>query len=159
MGWTSFTIYKTDKSSDIVKRELTQIGGPDLTSFEIIDSAMVGSTFYGIQQITRPDGKQLHYGIVVLTSRKKINNHEVEFSHKDMSEDCGPYYFDCPIRILDKLDKLAPNACARAIDWRAKCRSKAAIKAAKRAEKKQFRQNLVQALIDSGKINFVWVKS
>jgi hypothetical protein len=160
MGWTSFTIDKTDKTSDIVKKELTQLGGPNKTAFEIIDSAMVGSTFYGIQRVTRPDGSTIHFGIVVLTTRKKIDNlsNDIAFSYKDMSEDCGPYYYECPIRILDKLDLLdtEPNGPARA--WRAKCRSQHAIKAAKRAEKKQFKRDLLQALVNSGKLEILRVK-
>jgi hypothetical protein len=45
-----------------------------------------------------------------------------------MSEDCGPYYYDCPARLLDQLDKLAPNAPESALNWRAKCRANIAAK-------------------------------
>jgi hypothetical protein len=40
----------------------------------------------------------------------------------------GPYYWDMPARLLDQLDKLAPNPGQSALDWRAKCRAKLAAK-------------------------------
>jgi len=45
-----------------------------------------------------------------------------------MSEDFGPFYYDMPARLLDQLDKLAPDAPESAINWRAKCRAHIAAK-------------------------------
>jgi hypothetical protein len=45
-----------------------------------------------------------------------------EFCIKEISEDMGPYQTDAPAKMLDMLDKLAPNPTGHAAQWRKECR-------------------------------------
>lgn len=56
----------------------------------------------------------------------KLTKDGNSFGIKHMSEDMGPYYFDCPESIL----KLSTLNTAYAIEWRQKCRDVRAAKAA-----------------------------
>ena len=49
-------------------------------------------------------------------------NDYYNFHYKDMSENMGPYVYNCPARILDQLSEPAPNEWAR--EWREKCRAR-----------------------------------
>lgn len=120
MGWTTYWAPATTKTADLVIKELTCSN--EVRTWEVLDHAMRGSVFYGLVKVTTiADGSTRYYGAVWLTSRRGG-----EFGYKDMSEDCGPYYYDCPKRILDKLDALAPNPGQGAVEWRQACRKKAA---------------------------------
>jgi len=50
------------------------------------------------------------------------------FGHKAMSEDMGPFEYDCPARILDML---TPTDIEYSKEWRAKCRERLAARAAR----------------------------
>lgn len=120
MGWTYYWAPSTTKTADLVIKDLE--GKTKTRQWEVIDHAMRGSVFYGLVKVTDlTDGTVSHYGAVWLTSRRNG-----EFGYKDMSEGAHPYYYDCPKRILDKLDKLAPNPGQSAREWRQRCRDKAA---------------------------------
>jgi len=43
------------------------------------------------------------------------------WNHRDMGEDSGPYYWDCPARILDQL---SPTDNGYALEWRKRCRDR-----------------------------------
>lgn len=140
MGWTSFQIHKTTKTIDVLRKELEQDDlGKTKPRFKLLDGVMRGSTFYGVMQLTTwdnstPDGTARErvqtYGIVCLTERKHVHklSDYIEFRYKEIDEGMHPFYYDCPIRLLDKLDKLAPvtEPSSGAYRWRAKCREHAA---------------------------------
>jgi hypothetical protein len=46
-----------------------------------------------------------------------------DWNHRDMEERSGPYYWDCPARILDKL---SPTDHEYALEWRKRCRDRLA---------------------------------
>lgn len=142
MGWTSFNIHKTQKSADVIIRELSQDShGGARSSWEVIAHSMRGRVFYGIMRRTHyaadrtPAGFDV-YGIVVLTERKREfpASDYVEFYYKEMDESLGPFYYDMPARMLDLLDELAPNPTGQAKGWRDACREK------QRAERDRRRQ-------------------
>lgn len=127
MGWTEFMDYPELSRADMVRKELSQAPTPDSAhawGFEYI--AERGSTVYAIGWHDAPERPRKYYGMVVLTSRKHGN-----FAYKEMTEDCGPYYYDAPKKMLDLLDKLAPDTSLRADAWRNKCRERLADKKAK----------------------------
>lgn len=128
MGWTSFSDNGLS-TGEICTREFTDTN-PAGDRWSVVDQSTRGAVWYAIGRIDRPNESPVFYGLVWLTSRKRG-----EFSYKDMDESCGPYYWDMPARLLDQLDKLAPNPGQSALDWRAKCRAKLA---AKRKPKPQF---------------------
>jgi len=114
MGWTSFQIHKTTKTIDVLRKELEQDDqGQTRARFKLLDGVMRGATFYGVMELTSwldsTERKQV-YGVVCLTERKNVfpASQYIEFGYKHMDENMHPFYYDCPIRLLDKLDKLAP---------------------------------------------------
>lgn len=121
MGWTSF--HDTGETTGaICTREFTSTN-PAGDRWSVVDQSTRGSVWYAIGRLDRVGHDPVFYGLVWLTSRRGG-----QFAYKDMTECMGPFYWDCPARLLDQLDKLAPNAPQSAIDWRAKCRAKLAAK-------------------------------
>ena len=150
MGWTSFHISKTDKTVDVIKRELTGTNS-DGTSWTVADCTMRGAVFYGVMCREQLDPakraagtpEKMFYGMVVLTERRTVDG-ETEIFYKDMGEDVGPCYYDMPARMLNFLDQHSqPQGFAK--DWRMKCRAKLELKrllsAAKRENKRQAQLN------------------
>ena len=143
MGWTTYNISKTTTTDQALRRELSYAGTAGL--WEVLDSATVGAVWYGIIKRTI-DGEAVHFGMVCLTQRsnKYPRSLYIEFGFKEMTEDCGPFYYDAPLRILDKLDELAPNPAPAAAAWRAQCRERRAAKAAKERQRREMRAQLAK---------------
>jgi len=153
MGWTSYTVDNLAKTDAILRREFTQDSANNTrSSWTVEDSATVGAQWYALMKHTDTKGQETYYGLVCLTERRNGWKNTVEFCFKDMDETCHPYYYDCPARILDKLDRLAPNPSPNAAAWRAKCRERLATKSAKakarRQEKQAARERLARFISD-----------
>lgn len=162
MGWTSFQIHKTTKTIDVLRKELEQDDqGKTRARFKLLDGVMRGSTFYGVMEWTTwdtstPDGSARErvqtFGVVCLTERKNTypRSQYVDFYYKDMDEAMEPFYYDCPIRLLDLLDKLAPatEPASGAYKWRAKCREHAAKQNESRRARAAARNALKQFIND-----------
>lgn len=119
MGWTSYhaSFYKNGKIDR--KAECDSIMNCDMVGnkgrYEVLKSAMVGSTYYAAVKKTMPE-KESVFGVVMLTS---VNNKDYfNFSYKDMDESTGPGYYDCPKGILDVL---TPTEYEWAKEWRERC--------------------------------------
>ncbi len=121
MGWASFSDNGLS-IGEICTREFTSTN-PAGDRWSVVDQSTRGSVWYGVGRLDRVGQSPVFFGLVWLTSRRGG-----EFSYKDMTEDMGPYRWDMPARLLDQLDKLAPNPGQSALDWRAKCRAKLADK-------------------------------
>lgn len=123
MGWVSYhaTFYKKgaiDRKAEC-DNEMTATS-ENGTKWEVLKSAMRGSTYYAAVKRTNPDGSSYVFGVVCLTSvdRKDYDN----FAYKDMDETMGSYKYDCPLSILDLL---SPTDNEYALEWRKKCRENA----------------------------------
>ena len=89
-----------------------------------------GSVLYAIiwRENARENIARQYFGEVILTSRKKG-----EFGYKNIGEDSGPFYYDCPAKMINELDILAPvDPDSNAGIWREECRKK---RAARRVKK------------------------
>ena len=108
MGWTMYPMTKT------VKEEVADVFG----NHEILHMAQRGRVWYVAAKV-EVKGKEEVIGHVVLTTIKKNSyGYGKEFGYKVMDETVGPYYFDAPKVLLNKLT--APlNENAR--EWREKC--------------------------------------
>lgn len=82
---------------------------------EVLDSSLYGSTVYLCCRYTNKNtGETLVYASVCLTHMGK----DGYFMIKTMDETMGPCYYDCPKRILDRLD---PPRNDWAKNWREEC--------------------------------------
>lgn len=128
MGWTCF--YNTHQTAaEIIRNEYTQgptFENPHGYGFEYLTTR--GNTVYAVLWHDAPGFDRKYFGAVFLTSRRKG-----EFCYKDMTEDMGPYQSNAPKKMLDILDRLAPNPTGYAAEWRLRCRENLARKAGKLA--------------------------
>lgn len=100
MGWTFYNSYdfkngKIDRKAECDKMytwEDTERKG------RVLKSTMRGSVYYAAYEYTNKikNTKEV-IGVVVLTSSDVRNGWN--FGYKDMSENCGPGYYDCPLSI------------------------------------------------------------
>ena len=150
MGWTSFYIGDSERTEDAIKRELNQIND-DGASWDLIDHSMRGSVLYGIMCRHQADStkraagspEKMFYGVVVLTERRTRDG-DTEIFYKEMTEDCGPCYYDMPARMLDFLDKHT-EPVGFAGKWRAQCRAQLESKRLKAAGKRAQAKGLIAA--------------
>ena len=132
MGWTEFADRPDLSRAEMIRRELSQeptADNPRAWGFEYITER--GSTVYAVGWSDAPDRERRYFGVICLTSRR--NGY---FAYKDMTEDMGPYQCDAPVKMLDMLDRLAPNPTGHAAEWRKKCREHHAAKKTRTVWKK-----------------------
>lgn len=110
MGWTGIRntmITDTPKARRELVDSIFNTGG-----YHVIKSSMHNSTYYAA--VRHPEGHV--FGLVVLTQVMRG-----EFMYKEMDESEHPYYYDCPITILNLL---SPTENEREIEWRERCRER-----------------------------------
>jgi hypothetical protein len=100
---TSYQQVRNRSTLDILKSELS-------SDCEIIASCIRADCAY----------LAIKRGDMVMGSVARLYRSKGELGIKWIDEDMGPYYFECPRRVLDCL---TPTDCARARDWRASCGS------------------------------------
>jgi hypothetical protein len=149
MGWTFIGDHNPNETrADIIRREFTTAPtekDPIFWGFEYM--AVRGSTVYAIMYRENPSEgtPRVYFGIVFLTQRKKG-----EFGYKEIGEECGPYGPPPPVRMLDLLDRLAPEPNGYALDWRARCRAAHADK--KRRAKIQWAPGMRVQFTPTGRV-------
>jgi hypothetical protein len=115
MGWTGIMTNNPPKTTVELKAFFEKE-----FSTPILDIEKTGEEHKG--GIGRPDNEVY---LLIEHLNKKIalvcllGYRSGEFMYKDMDESMMPYYFNCPIRILDKL---SPTENKYATQWREKCR-------------------------------------
>lgn len=110
MGWT-FAYSKSFGKADLV----AELRSPQRFSegWELLRSSVVGNHHWYL--VRRPDGRTT-IGLDLMASGGRNEG----WGSKGMGEDCGPYYYDCPIGYLNQVsDTDNTNALA----WRLKVRS------------------------------------
>lgn len=125
MGTTCFLINTSQTTKAAIEQHERQQYEPGQRhGFNFDYLTMKGATGYGIMHRQDKDtGEKKHFGIVLKTSRHKTEHWGMsEFCIKEITEDMGPYQTDAPARMLDLLDKLAPNPTGHAAQWRKECR-------------------------------------
>lgn len=113
MGWTSYQA-KYFKNGRIDRKKECDETWACEKNFEVVKSRLIGSVWYAAVK-EKESGKV--FAVIFLTS---VDGYE--FCYKDMTENAGPYNYDCPESIL-KL--LSPTDNEYALEWRQKCRKKA----------------------------------
>lgn len=118
MGWWGKARYSCPKGKEritaVIEDEQKNCENAQY-KWEVIDSAVKGTTVYLATRRTNKETGESEVWAEVCLTRWDPKGY---FMVKSMSEDMGPYYFDCPKHILDKLT--APyNDSAK--EWREKC--------------------------------------
>lgn len=131
MGTTCFLISKHQTTREVIERENKQtfIAG-ERTGFDFEYLTMRGATGYGVMYRQDKDtGEKVYFGIVFKTSRHRTAYRgQVEFCIKEITESMGPVQSNAPKKMLDMLDKLAPEPNGYAKEWRERCRANLASK-------------------------------
>jgi hypothetical protein len=132
MGTTCFLINTRQTTREVIEREHKQgfIAG-ERHGFDFEYLTMRGATGYGIMYRQDKDtAEKTFFGIVFKTGRHRTAYRgQVEFCIKEITEDMGPVQSDAPKKMLDMLDKLAPNPQGYAKEWRERCRTRLTYKA------------------------------
>lgn len=124
MGWITTSGYEPMKGlftiREYLDRQFTE-DDPRYNKFEILDSSLHGrSEYYAAARMTdRETGKSVVYAKVVMVSYKPSDPDGHTLGWKTMSEDMYPHMFNCPERILAKLDAPYSDDARR---WRDECR-------------------------------------
>jgi hypothetical protein len=128
MGWTYFADHnQRETRAAIIRREFEHAPtekNPVGYGFEYITER--GATVYAIMWRETVGAPRVYFGMVFMTKRAKG-----EFGYKDVSEDCGPYQYDAPLKMINMLDQLAPEPSGYAAKWRAAVRERYAAKRAR----------------------------
>ena len=119
MGWTGRPMWYNPKGDERVRLAIED----NLDNERVVDTAVSGNNIYVAYKL---NGNVI--GVVIMT---QFAHHE--FLTKAISEDCGPFAYDCPKRILDKL---SPTEVEYASEWREKCRKRLEEKRRKASEKR-----------------------
>lgn len=137
MGTTCYLINTRQTTKATIERDQSQqyIAG-ERHGFGFDYLTMKGATGYGIMHRQDKDtGQKIHFGIVFKTSRHKTEHWGMsEFCIKEITEDMGPVQTDAPAKMLDMLDRLAPDPKGYAADWRKACRETIARKRTPKAK-------------------------
>ena len=134
MGATCYLIPTDQTTKATIERDQTQTLIPgERHGFDFDYLTMKGSTGYGIMHRQDKDtGQKTYFGIVFKTSRHKTKHWGMsEFCIKEIGESMGPAERDAPAKMLDMLDKLAPDPTGYAAQWRTACREKLKAKTTK----------------------------
>ena len=118
MGWTTTRRERDTATLDFFKARFDW-SKPD-GSYGKVLACSSGATAYMALETKRPEKEVEVIALVVLT-KWFPKDPKYNFGWKYMSESMGPYYYDCPAKILDML---TPTTDATSLEWRRLCRLK-----------------------------------
>lgn len=118
MGWTTDIDLPTGSTLKAEVDKLLNFENGEHRS-KVLASSIVNSTYYAAVEQHGINGYSAIFAAVILTSTSKNRYGDRSWGYKDMSEDMGPYRYDCPARILGLL---TPTDNETAQKWRASCR-------------------------------------
>jgi len=122
MGWTfPHGASRSDIIDELTKEQLTERG-----EFRTLRKCFRGNTMYALHESGERGNPRKWLGIYLL------QRHNGDWGYKDMSEDCHPYYYDCPVSYLDAADEPSTD---NAREWRRLVREQAAVRASKKPRK------------------------
>ena len=123
MGWTSYPAryYRNCTVDRKAECDHEVNCANERYSWEVVQSRMVGSTYYAaVRRTDIKTGHNVTYATVFLTRIHKTNTGH-DFFYKSMDESMMPYYFDCPKLILDLLTDTDNED---SLEWRRRCKER-----------------------------------
>lgn len=138
MGWTWYHATTDITKTANRKKELDTHWTEETktTKAEVLKSSMVGTVYYSAIKWTDKEKGTSEVFAMVCKTRTAILEY-LNFGYKDMTEDMGPYCYDCPQSIL-KL--LTPTDDQYSNDWRKACQENAERKKALRKAMSGFKE-------------------
>jgi len=116
MGWTYSHKNKGISVKDFFSEEFNFKRNEK--TLKVIDCFATISEAYLAMETSTENSRE----VFAVVCRIHYNSKEYfNFGYKDMDETMGPYYYNCPERILNLL---TPTTSQYAIEWRKKCREK-----------------------------------
>jgi hypothetical protein len=122
MGWTFTHKPELTSTKEFLEQEFNCTNGHGHGTWKVLECKIVGSVAYLAISFKNPTEDKV-FACVCLTKRNSKSYEN--FGYKDMDESMGPYYYDCPRSILDKL---TPTTNASSNEWRLMCYDKLANK-------------------------------
>jgi hypothetical protein len=117
MGWTGSQFTGKDRKQFLMQ-EFTQENATH--KWYLTDLSMRGSTAYCIHWVEdKTTGTKQHEACVILTEKRKDDPHWIYY--KNMGETVLPYYFNAPVNLIKKLNKLGEPFNDNARQWRDRC--------------------------------------
>lgn len=118
MGWWGREIYPCPQGKDRLQYMITEEGLNDEDEthrWEVVDAVLRGSTAYAaVKRTVKATGEFKIFAVVMLSSYGR--DHYLMI--KSMDESQGPYAYNCPKRIIERL---TPTDSEYALRWRAAC--------------------------------------
>lgn len=118
MGWTFMRGKPRDERIEVER--LFTPADPANVTMDVLQLVKRGSVWYGAIRTTVKGQEPVVWAAII-----KTQVYRGDWGYKDMDETCGPYHWDAPLSLLDKL---SPTDNAYALEWRAEVRVKAATK-------------------------------
>lgn len=117
MGWTSSHRPSTQSVKGYLIAEIDETGKK--ATFKVLDIAIVkrNTAYLAVKRTSLDTGESKVFAMVILI---RYGRGHFNLTTKEMSEDMGPFYYDCPARILDLL---TPTEKTEAVMWRERCRA------------------------------------
>lgn len=123
MGWTSIPRKLTEQEKrEIIFEDFNyqKQDGDVITKVSVLDYSKKGNVYYfAYQIITQNVIDTFHKSVKVIAGVALTENKKDGFYYKIMDETVGPYYYDCPEKILKLLTKPENEHSA---NWRKECR-------------------------------------
>lgn len=116
MGWTHTSRPSWQTPSQFI-REHFSWESERHTNKVIETSVKLTEAYAAVERIDKATGERTVWALVLLIHHMPRSYYN--FGYKDMDETMGPYYFNCPAKILDLLTPIDNDY---ANTWRAKCR-------------------------------------
>jgi len=117
MGWTGSQFNGKNRKEFLIK-EFSQENNTH--KWYLTDVSMKGSVAYCISWVEdKTTGTKQHEGYVILTEKRRDDKGWIYY--KNMGETVMPYYFDAPVSLIKKLNKLGMPFNTSAKQWREQC--------------------------------------
>jgi hypothetical protein len=115
MGWTITHKPRGMSLKEFFSSEFDHVNTKTGWSGKVLDCAAHLGAAYIAYEIKKDDTRKV---IAIICATRYYKDTYYNFGYKDMDEVEGPYYYDCPQRVLDLL---TPTDNKTALEWRRKC--------------------------------------
>ena len=117
MGWTGSQFIGTSRKEFLIK-EFSQENATH--KWYLTDVSMKGAVCYCIYWVEdKTTGTLQHEALVILTEKRRDDKGWIYY--KNMGETVLPYYFNAPVSLIKKLNKLGEPFNDNAKQWREQC--------------------------------------